>query len=105
MTEILTEELKKIGLSLNSQKTKILRCNPEPVKATIDFVELDDDFVKVLDDNESHRYLGNKFFISSSDRNLTEIKRRKRTAWMAFGKHIKVLLDLIIFITITIEVL
>ena len=47
-----------MGLALHPQKTKILRCNPELDKATIDFVELDDDFAKVLDDDESHRYLG-----------------------------------------------
>ena len=58
MAEIMTEQLKKIGLPFNSQKTKMLHCNPELDKATIDFVELDDDFAKVLDDDESHRYLG-----------------------------------------------
>ena len=39
VAEKLTRELKKIGLSLNFQKTKILRCNPEHDKATIDFVQ------------------------------------------------------------------
>ena len=93
MTEKLTAELKKIGLTLNTEKTKILRCNPEPDKAAIGFAELDDDFVMVLDDNESHRYLGKKLSISGTNRNLIEFKSRKQIAWMAFGKHIKVLLD------------
>ena len=93
MTEKLTAELKKIGLTLNTEKTKILRYNPESDKAAIGFAELDDDFVMVLDDNESHRYLGKKLSISGTNRNLIEFKSRKQIAWMAFGKHIKFLLD------------
>ena len=31
--------------------------------------------------------------MSASDRNLIEIKSRTQIAWMAFDKHIKVLLD------------
>ena len=80
-------------MTLNAEKTKILRCNPELDKAAIGFAELDDDFVMVLDDNESHRYLGKKLSMSASDRNLTEIKSRKQITYMAFDKHIKVLLD------------
>ena len=56
-------------------------------------MEFDDDFVNVLDDNESHRYLGKKLYISASGRNLIEIKSRKQISWMTFGKYIKVLLD------------
>ena len=78
MTEKLTAELKKIGLTLNTEKTKILRCNPEPDKAAIGFAELDDNFVMAFDDNESHRYLGKKLSISGTDRNLIEFKSRKQ---------------------------
>ena len=93
MTEKLTEELQKIGLIPSLKKTNIRRCNPMFDKATMNVTELDEDFVKVLDDNESHRYLGNNFSISSSDRNIIEIKCRKQAAWIAFGKHMNLLLD------------
>ena len=52
----------------------------------------DEDFVKTLGANESHRYLDNKLSIYPSERNSTAIKNRKRDAWMIFGKHINELL-------------
>ena len=48
------DELKKIGLTLNAKKTKILRCNPTFNDEFIDFVELNGEFVKILEENEYH---------------------------------------------------
>ena len=75
------------------KKSKFPRCSPESDNATMDFMELDNDFMKVLDDNEPHHYLATNISISISDRKLTEIQSRKQTAWMAFEKHIKALLN------------
>ena len=83
MAESLTKELKKFGLTLNAKKTKILRCNPTFNDESIDFVELNGEFVKILEENDSHRYLGKNNSTSASDRNGIEIKNRKQTAWMA----------------------
>ena len=57
MMEKVTGELKKIKLIINSQKTKILQCNPTVDNATISFTKLDEDFLRVLCDNESHRHI------------------------------------------------
>ena len=58
MTERLLEALKAIGLSLNATKTKTIRCNASEDDSSLNFVEIDDEFVKVLSDADSHRYLG-----------------------------------------------
>ena len=52
----------------------------------------EEDFVKTLGANESHRYLDNKLSIYPSERRSTAIKSCKRDAWMTFGKHINKLL-------------
>ena len=63
MTESLTKELEKIGLTLNAKKTKILRRNPLFNDASIDFVELNGEFVNILEENDAHRYLGKKIYV------------------------------------------
>ena len=62
MAESLTKELEKIGLTLNATKTKILRCNPTFNDESIDFVELNGELVKILEENDYHRYLCKKTF-------------------------------------------
>ena len=93
MAESVIEELKKIGQALNAKKNKTLFCNPSFNDESIDFVELNGEFVKVLEENDSHRYLGKQLSTSASNRNGIEIKNRKQTGWIAFGKHMSNLLD------------
>ena len=57
MTEKFVNELRKIGLHLNDKKTKILICNPSKDDSTLNFTEILWEFVKILDDDESHKYL------------------------------------------------
>ena len=57
MTERSMDALKTIGLSLNATKTKIIRCNALDDDSSLNCVEIDDEFVKVLSDADSHRYL------------------------------------------------
>ena len=54
MKESLMIALQRIGLILNTQKTKILLCNPSMDESTLNFVEIGDGFVKVFNDNEFH---------------------------------------------------
>ena len=58
MTERLLEALKAIGLLLNATKTKMIRCNTSEDDSSLNFVEIDCEFVKVLSDADFHRYLG-----------------------------------------------
>ena len=59
----------------------------------MNFVEIDSEFVKVLSDADSHRYLGKLLCTSATERVVTEFRNRKRAAWAAFAKHKAVLLD------------
>ena len=49
--------------------------------------------MKVLDDTDSHRYLGKLLCKSTTERIITEFRSRKRVAWAAFAKHTAILLD------------
>ena len=93
MTEKLVVELRKIGLYLNTKKTKILRCNPSEDDWSLNFTEISGEFVKILDDDESHRYLGKQLSTSPSLRATIEFSNRKRAAWASFHKHKSALLD------------
>ena len=93
MTEKLINKLQRIGLQLNAKNTKILRSNPDDEDCTLDFVEIGNEFVKVLSDTDSHRYLGRLLCTSASDRVKIEIRNRQRAAWASFHKHKSALLD------------
>ena len=74
MTEALLEELKKAGLTMNAGKTKILHSMMEDSEATLNFVEINGDFVKVLHPDEHHRYLGRHLSLASDLRISIEFK-------------------------------
>ena len=93
MTERLINELQRIELTLNAKKTTILRSNPDDDDCTLNFVEIGNEFVKILNDTDSHRYLGRLLCTSASDRIKKEIRNRQRAAWASFHKHKSVLLD------------
>ena len=57
MTEILIEELDKVGLRLHPGKCKILHTHLDE-DGEKDFVDIAGDFIKILHDGDSHRYLG-----------------------------------------------
>ena len=86
-------EFQRIGLTLNAKKTKTLRSNPGDDDCTLNFVEIGSEFVKILNDTDSHRYLGRLLCTSASDRIKIEIRNRQRAAWASFHKHKSVLLD------------
>ena len=93
MAESLTKELEIIGLTLNANKTQILRCNSTINDESIDFVELNGEFVKILEENDSHRYLGKTNSTSAPNRHIIEIKNRKQVLWVTFGNYISFLLN------------
>ena len=93
LTERLLDALKAIGLSLNATTTNILRCNVSEDDSSLNFVEIEGEFMEVLDDTNSHRYLEKLFCISITERIIIEFRSRKRAAWAVFAKHKAVLLD------------
>ena len=60
MSDMLLEELQKVGLSMNEKKTKILHSNILDAGNDIDFAQIGMDFVKILHTDQDHRYLGRK---------------------------------------------
>ena len=93
MTERLIKELQRIRLTLNAQKTKILRSNPADGDYALNFVHIGDEFVKVLNDTDSHRYLGRLLCTSISDRIQIETRIRQRSTWISFHNFKPVLVD------------
>lgn len=56
-------------------------------------VDIGNDFVRVLHENESHKYLRRFVSLCPSDRIQVEFQNRKNHAWASFHKHKKVLLN------------
>ena len=92
MTEKLIKELQRIGLTLNAKNTKNLRCNPDSEDYNLNFVEIGDEFIKVMKDTDSQRYLGRLLWTSVSDRVKIEARNRRRAAWTSFLKYKSVFL-------------
>ena len=59
----------------------------------VEFTEISGELVKILDDDESHRYLGKQLSTSPSLRTIIEFSNRKRAAWASFRMPKSVLLD------------
>ena len=93
MAEGLLDEMKKIGLSLNDTKTKVLRCFPSDEDSSINVIEIFGELIKILNEEDSHRYLGRQLCTSPSDRVNIEVHNRIRAAWGSFHRHKCVLLD------------
>ena len=66
MAELLVLELARVGLTLNSAKTKILHTSYEDDGHDVDFVEIAGDFVSVLHPKSWHKYLGRHIFFATS---------------------------------------
>lgn len=58
----------------------------------MDNVEIDGDFIQILQLDVSHRYLGRHLNLSNQRCDM-ELKHRKQQVWFAFKKHQKVLLN------------
>ena len=56
-TERLIIKFQSIGLVLNMKKTEMLRSNPNDDECILRFMEIGNEFVKILNDTDSHRYL------------------------------------------------
>ena len=73
MTELLITELRKVGLHLNADKTKILHSSIHDAGADRDYVDINGEFVQVLHEDQSHRYLGRHMSVSLENRLRIEI--------------------------------
>ena len=58
MIELLIVELRKVGLHLNADKTNILHSSMHGKGSDKDYVDINGEFVQVLHEEQSHRYLG-----------------------------------------------
>ena len=90
MTEILQEELARVGLQLNSSKTKALTLE---MSDSPRFLDVYGEFVQVLGPCDFHKYLGRKLSGDVKERSKLELSHRVQIAWMRFHKHRDILLD------------
>lgn len=93
MLELLLIELKKVGLSLNADKTKILHSSNADSGANYGFVNIGDEFIEILAIGTHHRHLGRHISLSPGEWVEIEISNRIRQAWAAFHKHSKIILN------------
>ena len=71
----LLEHISNNALTPNAKNIKIPKNNPIDADCTLNFVEIGNDFVKVLNDTDSHRYLGRLLCTSASDRMKIKIRK------------------------------
>ena len=58
MTELLVIELRRAGLQLNYEKTKVLHSSSEDEDANFNFVDINGNLVRIIHSDSCHRYLG-----------------------------------------------
>ena len=92
MTKRVLDVLKAIGLSLNTKKIQSLRYNASANDSSLNFVEIDDEFVKVLNDTDYLRYLEKFICTSAIERVVIEFRSRKLVVWAVFVKYGAILL-------------
>ena len=90
MTQMLQDELAKVGLHLNSAKSKAFTNDTSDV---VSHLNIYSEQVEVLGGDGCHRYLGRK--VAGNLRNRTEIEfaHRVQMAWGQFHKHRDIFLD------------
>ena len=76
MTEMLIEELAKVGLHLNGSKSKVIT-NDAP---EYDWVDIAGELVDILKPTETHRYLGRHLPGELSNRAILEVNGRIKVA-------------------------
>ena len=85
MLSRLKQELRMVGLSVNSGKTKILTtesqhiCDERPL-----FIECDDSFVEVVPEGKVHKYLGRAWPGNLQKRGQCNLAHRLSCGWMQF---------------------
>ena len=89
MLALLIEELARVGLEVHDGKTKIITSD---LHNSIDYVNVADNMIEILDCDTSHKYLG-KFINATSTRSTFELQHRIKVAWHAFHKHRRWLLN------------
>jgi len=79
MLEALQNELRNVGLHLNPSKTKAFtsKNNLQPM-----FLDIAGNFVDVMTNNETHKYLGRKLCAQLSVRSAVQLSFRVQCAWM-----------------------
>ena len=68
MSEILLDELSKIGLKLNESKTKISRVDVDDGDADLAYVDSSGNLIQILAPQDSYKYLGKMLSTSISQR-------------------------------------
>ena len=86
---MLIEKLAHVGLEVHDEKTKIITSD---IHNAIDFVNISDKLIEVVDCEKSHKYLG-KFLNATSIRSHLELQHRIKVAWHSFHKHRRWLLN------------
>ena len=78
MITFLKQELCKIGLQLNADKTKIFTMSSleSPM-----YIEVDDDVLEVLFEDKTHKYLGRSLSGNVTKRAAVEVAHHSHVAW------------------------
>ena len=85
MLEMLIEELRRVGLDLNSKKSKILTLDEGVCNAASPvLVEIADGFIEVLRSGDQHKYLGAALPGDLRKRGGTILAHRLHCAWSKF---------------------
>lgn len=91
MLTLLVQELELVGLNLHMDKTKILTTSSRTERPPN--IQVDGQIIEILNEDEAHRYLGRKINLGSDQRHSFEIDSRISSAWGAFHKYKKTLLN------------
>ena len=78
MTEALIQELAAVGLVLNAKKIKILHIAFHDDRSDVDFVEIAGEFIRILHDDQVHRYLGRHLNLDPTKRINKEMTYRRK---------------------------
>ena len=84
MFELLINGLKKVGLHVNADKSKILHSSSEDKDADKDYVEIGREFVRILHGHDPHRYFGRELCLSAEARTNIEFENRRKQPWASF---------------------
>ena len=87
MTKRLINELQRIKLSLNIKKSETIGSNPDDDHCILNFLEIENGFIKIRHGIDSHRYIGRQLCLFCSDRINLEIQNQSLAAWGTFHKY------------------
>ena len=90
MLEFLKEELAEAGLEMHPDKTKIMTSDGEN---TVNVIDIHGMMIWILKEDAAHRYLGRLLNLHSKRRVKIELDNRFKSAWAAFHKHRKWLVN------------